>query len=210
MRNEDADLRPDGGVRRSERPRRRRRNRRAWRAIGAWTPIRRSRSRNCTRRSACRTTRLPLIVLIGGLVGCLGGLRPAVLGVGRRESVERRRQAAAQLARVHPDHFETHHPRRRAVGGARHAGLERAADAVSPGLQRVAVRARQPQSVFPLHRGEGRAVRPRERRGPSFRRSTRGRCPPLRTRPAARRSTAERSRTRRVRSRLCVLVRFLR
>ena len=48
------------------------------------------------------------------------------------------------------------------VGGARHARAERAADAVSPGLQRAAVCAGEPQPVLSLHRGQGPAVRSRE------------------------------------------------
>ena len=49
-------------------------------------------------------TRLPLIVLIGGLVGAIAGYSLQYWVSVCRESVERRRQAAAQLARVHPDH----------------------------------------------------------------------------------------------------------
>ena len=68
-----ADLRPDGRVRGSERSSSPRRTARTRRAIGGWTRIRRFRSRNCTKRSGSHHTKLPLIVLIGGIVGCLGG-----------------------------------------------------------------------------------------------------------------------------------------
>ncbi len=47
--------RPDGRVRGPERPRRGGLPRPATRATARWTPTRRSRSRNCTRRSACIT-----------------------------------------------------------------------------------------------------------------------------------------------------------
>ena len=68
------DLRPDGRVRR--RPRRlieAARRRLRPRATGRWTPTRRSRSRGWPRRSGFTRNRIPLIVLIGGLVGGLGG-----------------------------------------------------------------------------------------------------------------------------------------
>src|SRR5262249_12079668 len=44
---------------------------------------------------------------------------------------------------------------------ARHARIERLADAVSPGVQRAAFRARLARSVLPLHRGERSEVRRR-------------------------------------------------
>ena len=65
---------------------------------------RRSRSKSCTKRCGIHDRRLPLIVLIGGMVGLLGGYRAAVLGVGDRVPAERRRPAAAQLAGVHSRH----------------------------------------------------------------------------------------------------------
>ncbi len=40
------------------------------------------------------------------------------------------------------------------VGGARHARAERAADAVPPGVQRAALRARVARPLLPLHRGD--------------------------------------------------------
>ena len=146
-------LRPDGRVRRSDRARRGDAPRARAKATAAWTRTRRSRSRSCTRRSASpshaaaadradrRPRRRPR------------RLRAAVLGVGDRLSAEHRRQAAAQLAGVHPGHLRVHDPRRGAVGGARHAGAERPADAVSPGVQRAALRAGEPQPVLPVHRG---------------------------------------------------------
>ena len=48
--------------------------------------------------------RLPLLVLIGGIVGGASGFAVAVLGVGDRLSAQHRRPAAAQLAVVHSGH----------------------------------------------------------------------------------------------------------
>ena len=152
--------------------RRRRRTARTAKATGGWTRTRRSRSRSCTRRSASHHTRLPLIVLIGGLCRRRRRLRAAVLGVGDRLSAERRRQAAPQLAGVHPGDLRVHDSRRGAVGGARHAGAERAAAAVSPGVQRAALRAGEPQPVLPVHRGARSEVRPRGDARSSSRRSS--------------------------------------
>src|SRR4030081_3097720 len=57
-----------------------------------------------------RHTRLPLIVLVGGLCGCLGGC--AVPG-------KRAGEALSQLAGVHSRHLRVHDSRRSAVRGAR-------------------------------------------------------------------------------------------
>ena len=116
--------------------------------------IRRCRSRSCTRRSARTHTRLPLIVLLRRPRRLPRRIRAAVLGVDDGVSAERRRQAAPQLAGVHSGHVRVHDPRRRAVGGVRHAGVERPAAAVSPGVQRAAVRAGEPQPLLSVHRSD--------------------------------------------------------
>ena len=104
-------------------------------------------------------TRLPLIVLIGGIIGCLGGYALQYWVVDDRLPAQHRRQAAAQLAGVHSGDLRVHDSGRGVVGGVRHAGAQRPADAVSPGVQRAALRAGEPQPLLSLHRGDRPEVR---------------------------------------------------
>ena len=80
--------------------------------------------------------RLPKLVMIGGILGGLGRIRSAVLGLDVRLPAERRRAPAAQLADDDSRDVRDDNSGRRTHGGARHAGAQRAAAAVSPGVQR--------------------------------------------------------------------------
>ena len=66
----------------------------------------------------CEDRRVPLFVLLGGIVGGLDGIRAAGLDVGRRLSGQRRRPAVCQLADVHSGHVRTDDPVRVAERGA--------------------------------------------------------------------------------------------
>ena len=103
-RAEPPDLRPDGRVQRPERAGR-------GGAAGArgrlppadaYTPFP---IEELAEAIGIHHNRLPLLVLIGGIIGGLGGFGSAVLDVGDRLPAQRRRPAAQQLAGVHPDHL---------------------------------------------------------------------------------------------------------
>ncbi len=66
-------------------------------------------------------SKLPLIVLIGGLLRRPRRLLPAVLDCRHHVPDQRRRAAVPQLAGVHPGDVRVHDSRGGAVGGARHA-----------------------------------------------------------------------------------------
>ena len=68
-------------------------------------------------------------------------LRAVLLGVDDRLSAEHRRPAVQQLAVVHPGDVRADDPVRLVRRGALDARAERPADAVSPGVQRAALRA---------------------------------------------------------------------
>ena len=110
-------------------------------------------------------TRLPMLVLIGGAVGCATGLLHAVVRDRRPLSDQRRRAAARELALLHPDHFRADRPLRRHHGGPGHARLERPPDALPPRLQRSPLRPRLARPLLPLHRSAGPALRPAEDQG---------------------------------------------
>ena len=113
--------RPAGRVQRrrtSWSPRRTRRARRATRSFDAYTPFP---IEELAEAMGMHHSRLPLLVLIGGILGGLGGLRALLLDLGDRLSAQRRRPAVQQLAVVHPGHLRVHRPGRRADRRARHA-----------------------------------------------------------------------------------------
>ena len=114
-------------------------------------------------------------------------LRPSVLGVDDRVSDERRRASAAQLADVHSGDVRDDDSGGRAVGGARHAGAQRAAAAVSSGVQRAALRAGEPQPVLPVHRVAGSEVQHRSDAARFSNRSAHARSRPLKTETGYRR-----------------------
>ena len=103
--------------------------------------------------------RLPLIMLLGGIFGGIGGYLLEYwtqviawpMNIGGRPF--------HSWPHFIPVTFECDHARRLARGVRRHARAERAADAVSPGVQRAGVSPRVARPVLPLHRGDGSEVR---------------------------------------------------
>ena len=84
--------------------------------------------------------RVPLVALIGGIIGGLRGyLMQYWMNVDSYPR-EHRRQALSLLAGVHRRDLRDDDSVRRNFRRARHAGAERPADAVSPGVQRPALR----------------------------------------------------------------------
>ena len=130
-------------------------------------------------------TRLPLIVLLGGSAAASADTPFSTGPAGISHPAQYRRQALQQLADVHPGHLRVHHPRRRAVGRAGHAGAEWPAHALSSGVQRAALRAGQPQPLLSVHRGSRFEVRARERRAVFSKHSARSRYRPLRAKAMA-------------------------
>ncbi len=106
-----------------------------------------------------RRTRLPRLVLLGGILGGLGGFSLEYLGVDDRLSDECRRSAAQQLAAVHPRDVRDDCVGSGAHRVCEHVGAQQAADAVSPCLQRAGVRASVARSVLPVHRVDRSKVR---------------------------------------------------
>ena len=74
-------------------------------AIAKWMPTRPIPSTDSRERLGEKQTRMPFVVLIGGLTGGARRLLHAVLVDGRRLPVQRRRPPAQQLARFHSGHF---------------------------------------------------------------------------------------------------------
>ena len=111
------------------------------------------------------STRLPLIVLIGGILGGLGGFYLQYYPNVIRIPAEHRGKALEQLAGVH-----SHYVRDDGAGcgaGLRfwHAGAERVADALSSRLQRAEVPAGHQKPVLSLHQSAGSPVRSRTDQG---------------------------------------------
>jgi hypothetical protein len=83
-----------------------------------------------------RRTRLPRLVLLGGILGG-SAVSASNTGLHHRLSDEHRRAAVQQLAAVHPRHVRDHGPRRAPYVLRRDVGAQQAAAAVPPGVQRA-------------------------------------------------------------------------
>ena len=104
-------------------------------------------------------SKMPLLVLGGGLTGAAAGFGLAYWSSVIAYPMNIGGKPLQQLAGVHRADLRDDDPVRRAGGGARHAGAERPADAVPPGLQRAELRARLEGSLLPVHRGARPQVR---------------------------------------------------
>ena len=156
-----ADLRPDGRVPRPDQPGPGDAARRTRKAIGTSTPTRRFRSTSWSRRSTRTTTACSATCSSAGIFGMFAGFGLCYWVSVDRLSAERRRTAVQQLAVVHPGHLRADDPVRVVRGGAQLDSAERAADAVSPGVQRAALRRdRQRQGLLPDDRVDRSEVRP--------------------------------------------------
>ena len=149
-----APLRPDGRVRRARTrssPRRGARVQAGYRKLDAYTPFP---IEELTEALGFHRTRVPLLVLIGGIVGGAVRLRPAVLGLRHRLPAQRRRPAAPQLAGVHPvPTFETTVLFAALTAVLGMLALNGLPHALPPGVQRAAVRAGDARPLLPVHRG---------------------------------------------------------
>ena len=106
-----------------------------------------------------KKTQVPLLTLVGGILGGLSGFFTAVLDSRLRVSSQHRRPPAEFLAVVHRDHLRADDSVCRRYGGGGHVDLERPAAALSPDLQPSALQRRQPRPLLPLHRGRRSSVR---------------------------------------------------
>ena len=84
-------------------------------------------------------TRVPLICLMGGILGGLSRIPFAVLDQHHRLSAEHRRAAVPLLAGLHHRYLRDDDPVRRTFGGDRNAGAEWPARALSSGVQSSAL-----------------------------------------------------------------------
>ena len=104
-------------------------------------------------------TKMPLLILLGGIAGARERLRLAVLLRGHQLSDERGRPAAQQLAVVHSGDVRADGADRVADRGVRIAGAVRSADAVSSAVPCAALRRATRDQLLSVHRGGRSAFR---------------------------------------------------
>ena len=105
------------------------------------------------------STMVQRIVFIAGLCGATGGFMLCWWITVIAYPHNRGGQAAQQLARVYTDHVRIDGAGCMYHRGGRDAGAERAAAAVSSGVQREGIRARLARQIFPVHRSERSEIR---------------------------------------------------
>ena len=150
--DETGDLRIDGGIRQPDRGGRGGESRATRTATGASTLTRRIRLKALSEAIGVHTTKMPLLVLIGGIIGGLAGYLMQYYTLVIDYPLNVGGKPLSQLAGVHPDYVRVHGARRVAGGGVRDARAERLARTVSSGLQHAELCARLARPVFPARR----------------------------------------------------------
>ncbi len=97
-------------------------------------------------------TKLPWIVLVGGITGTLAGLGLQVLGLDHRLSLQRRRPALCELAGVRHSGLRDNHSVRGVHDGYRDDSVERVAATVPSDLQRAGIFHRVSRPILSVRR----------------------------------------------------------